>query len=70
MLLTELVDQPAQLRIDVVIGEQTTVFEVHTSARDRGKIIGKAGGTASALRHILVCMAARSQIRAVLEIVD
>lgn len=69
-LIAELVDNPQSLVINVMAGEQTTVFEVRCDARDRGKIIGKSGDMAKALRHILTSLAARNKVRAILEIVD
>jgi predicted RNA-binding protein YlqC (UPF0109 family) len=51
-------------------GEQTIVFEVKVVKSDLGKVIGKQGKTAQALRTILNCMAARARCRCVLEIVE
>lgn len=69
-LVEQLVDHPAEVMVNVMVGEQATVYEVQCNPRDRGKIIGKAGKMAACLRHIVVCMAARAKIRATLEIVD
>ena len=69
-LAASLVDCPQDLMVNVMVGEQATVYEIKCNPRDRGKIIGKGGKMAGVLRHLVVCMAARSKIRATLEIVD
>lgn len=69
-LISTLVDYPDQLQLNVMLGEQTTVFAVKCDTKDRGKIIGKQGAMAQALRHILTSLAARNKVRAILEIVD
>ena len=69
-LISALVDYPDQLQLNVMLGEQTTVFAVKCDTKDRGKIIGKQGAMAQALRHILTSLAARNKVRAILEIVD
>lgn len=69
-LISALVDHPASLQINVMLGEQTTVYEVRCHMNDRGKVIGKAGTMAQSLRHILTSLAARNKVRAILEIVD
>lgn len=69
-LISALVDHPKELQLNVMLGEQTTVFAVKCDIKDRGKIIGKQGAMAHALRHILTSLAARNKVRAILEIVD
>lgn len=69
-LIQELVDNPNKLIINIMVGEQTTVYEVRCDSKDRGKIIGKNGEMAKSLRHILTSLAARNKVRAILEIVD
>lgn len=69
-LLASLVDCPQELRIDIVAGEQATVFEIHCSQTDRGKIIGKHGEMAKCLRYFVNALAAKNRIRLMLEIVD
>ena len=53
-----------------VIGEQTTVLELKVAPDDLGKIIGKQGKTAKAIRTILGAAAAKARKRAVLEILE
>ena len=69
-LICALIDHPDKLQLNILLGEQTTVFEVRCDMKDRGKIIGKSGMMAQSLRHILTSLAARNKVRAILEIVD
>ncbi len=63
-----LVDSPDQVEVKEVIGEQTTVLELRVAQDDLGKIIGKQGKTAKAIRTILGAAAAKARKRAVLEV--
>jgi predicted RNA-binding protein YlqC (UPF0109 family) len=65
-----LVDNPEQVAIEVIAGNQATVFELKVAKEDLGKIIGKKGRTAQAIRTILNASAAKIKKRAILEIVD
>ncbi len=65
-----LVDFPDQVKISEVVGEQTAVFELHVAHEDLGKIIGKQGKTARAIRTILSASAAKLKKRVVLEIIE
>lgn len=65
-----LVDIPDQVRISEIIGEQTTVFELVVAKTDLGKVIGKQGKTAKALRTILTAASTKLRKRSVLEIVE
>jgi len=65
-----LVDSPEQVEVEEVTGNQTTVFELTVAKGDLGKIIGKKGRTAHAMRTILNAAAAKLKKRAVLEILD
>ena len=48
-----LVDMPEEVEVNEVVGEQTTVIELKVDKSDLGKVIGKQGRTARALRTIL-----------------
>jgi predicted RNA-binding protein YlqC (UPF0109 family) len=48
-----LVDHPEQVEVSEVIGEQTSVIELRVAKEDLGKVIGKQGRTAKAMRTIL-----------------
>ncbi len=65
-----LVDSPEQVSVTEVTGEQTAVIELRVASDDLGKIIGKQGKTAKAIRTILSAAAAKIRKRAVLEILE
>ncbi len=65
-----LVDNPEKVEVREVSGEQTAVLELKVAQEDLGKIIGKQGKTAKAIRTILGAAAAKMRRRAVLEILE
>lgn len=65
-----LVDQPDQVRVIEVQGEKTSVIELSVAKEDLGKIIGKQGRTARALRTILTAASTKLKKRSVLEIIE
>lgn len=65
-----LVDNPDQVSVTEVEGSQTAVLELKVAKEDLGKIIGKQGRTARAMRTILSAASAKLQKRTVLEIVE
>jgi Predicted RNA-binding protein (contains KH domain) len=65
-----LVDNPEKVEVRNVVGEQTAVLELKVAQEDLGKIIGKQGKTAKAIRTILSAAAAKMRKRAVLEILE
>lgn len=65
-----LVDHPEQVKVTEVEGNQTTVLELKVAKEDIGKVIGKQGRTARAMRTILSAASAKIKKRAVLEIVE
>ncbi len=65
-----LVDDPDKVEVNEISGEQTAVLELKVAQEDLGKIIGKQGKTAKAIRTILGAAAAKSRKRAVLEILE
>lgn len=65
-----LVDDPSAIDIKEVCGEKVTIFELRAAKSDIGKIIGKRGRTASAIRTIMNAVSARQGKRAVLEIIE
>lgn len=64
-----LVDHPEQVRVNQIPGEQTVVIELEVAPDDMGKVIGKEGRIANAIRSLLKIAAAREGKRAILEIV-
>ncbi|MBU2490315.1 MAG: KH domain-containing protein [Proteobacteria bacterium] len=65
-----LVDHPEQVDVSEVEGEQTSVIELKVAKEDLGKVIGKQGRTARAMRTILSAASAKVKKRAVLEIIE
>jgi predicted RNA-binding protein YlqC (UPF0109 family) len=65
-----LVDMPENVQVNEVVGEQTTVIELKVDKTDLGKIIGKQGRTARALRTILNAASTKLRKRSVLEIIE
>lgn len=65
-----LVDLPDQVHVRHVDGEQTTVLELKVAKEDLGKVIGKQGRTARAIRTILNGASTKLKKRTVLEIIE
>jgi len=69
-IVKALVDDPDSVDIKEVVGDKITIFELRASKNDIGKVIGKRGRTAGAIRTILNAVSARQGKRAVLEIIE
>ncbi len=67
-IVQALVDHPDQIEIDEVKGDQTSVIELMVNREDIGKVIGRQGRTAQAIRTILNAASAKSRKRVLLEI--
>jgi len=65
-----LVDNPEQVTVSEVEGNQTSVLELKVAKEDLGKVIGKQGRTARAMRTILSAASAKLKKRTVLEIIE
>ncbi|EQC46037.1 KH domain-containing protein [Bacteriovorax sp. Seq25_V] len=65
-----LVDMPDKVEVGEIVGEQTTVIELKVDKSDLGKVIGKQGKTARALRTILNAASTKLKKRSVLEIIE
>ena len=65
-----LVDNPEAVRVTEVKGAQTSVLELKVAREDLGKIIGKQGRTAHALRTIVNAASTKLRVRVVLEIIE
>ncbi len=65
-----LVDKPEEVVVSEVSGERTTVFELRVAKDDIGKVIGKQGNTARAMRTILSAAGTKLGKRSVLEILE
>ncbi len=65
-----LVDHPESVEVSEVEGEQTSVIELKVAKDDLGKVIGKQGRTARAMRTILSAASTKVRKRSVLEIIE
>lgn len=65
-----LVDKPEEVEVTEIEGEQTTVVELKVAKDDLGKVIGKQGRTARAMRTILGAASTKIRKRSVLEIIE
>jgi predicted RNA-binding protein YlqC (UPF0109 family) len=65
-----LVDNPNQVEVSEIEGEQTSVIELKVAKEDLGKVIGKQGRTARAMRTILSAASTKIRKRSVLEIIE
>ena len=65
-----LVDNPGSVEVNVIEGEKSTILELKVAPDDIGKVIGKSGRIARAVRTILGAAAAKTEKRVVLEILD
>ncbi|MBL7148789.1 MAG: KH domain-containing protein [Candidatus Cloacimonetes bacterium] len=69
-IVKALVDDPSSINITEVVGDKITIYELRAAKSDIGKVIGKRGRTAGAIRTILNAVSARQGKRAVLEIIE
>ena len=65
-----LVDNPDQVEVQEIEGEQSSVIELRVAREDLGKVIGKQGRTARAMRTILSAASTKLRKRAVLDIIE
>jgi predicted RNA-binding protein YlqC (UPF0109 family) len=70
MMAKSLVDNPDSVAVSEVEGEKTTVYELRVLESDLGKVIGKQGKTARAMRTILSASGTKVGKRCVLEILE
>ncbi len=64
-----LVDDPSQVRVDEISGSHSVIFELHVAPDDMGRVIGKGGRVANAMRTLLRVAAVKEGKRVTLEIV-
>lgn len=69
-LVKAIVDKPEEVKISEVEGESTSVLELKVAKEDIGKIIGKEGKTAKAMRTILSAASQKIRKKAHLEIIE
>ncbi len=70
MMAKALVDQPEQVSVSEIDGERTIVYELRVDKSELGKVIGKDGKTARAMRTIITAASMKAGKRAVLEILE
>jgi len=70
LMAKALVDKPEEVTVAEIGGEITAIFELRVAKNDIGKVIGKQGNTARAMRTILSAVGAKLNKRCVLEILD
>jgi predicted RNA-binding protein YlqC (UPF0109 family) len=70
VLVKALVDNPDAVQVTEVMGNNVIIVEVKVDKSDMGKVIGKHGQTASAIRTLLNATSAKLKKRAVLEILE
>jgi len=70
LMAKSLVDKPEEVAVAEVEGERTVIFELRVDKSDIGKVIGKQGNTARAMRTILSAVGTKLGKRCVLEIMD
>ncbi len=69
-IVQALVDNPEQVSVREITGEHTIILELKVAKEDIGKVIGKQGRTAQALRTILSAVSGKEKKRITLEILD
>ncbi|BBO66521.1 UPF0109 protein [Desulfosarcina alkanivorans] len=70
LIAKSLVNRPEQVGVAEVPGDHTIVLELTVAKEDLGKVIGKQGRTAMAMRTILSAVSSKMKKRAVLEIIE
>jgi predicted RNA-binding protein YlqC (UPF0109 family) len=69
-IVKALVDNPDKVAVTEIAGEKSIIFELRVGEGDLGKVIGKEGRTAKAIRTIITASAMKQGKRAVLEIIE
>lgn len=69
-IVKSLVEHPDQVQVTEIVGEHTSVIELRVAKEDMGKIIGREGKTARAIRAILNAASTKAGKRAVFEILE
>jgi hypothetical protein len=69
-IASSLVDDPSQVQVDEVERDGSVVYELRVAPEDMGRVIGKKGRVANAMRTLLRVVSARQGKRATLEIVS
>jgi predicted RNA-binding protein YlqC (UPF0109 family) len=70
LIAQQLVDYPDEVQVSMIESNNTAVFELKVAKQDVGKVIGRAGRTAQAMRTLLSAISAKERKRAILEILE
>ena len=63
-----LVDKPEEVKVEVKEGENSTIIELTVAPDDMGKVIGKSGRVAKAIRQVLNAAASRDKLKVIVDI--
>ncbi len=69
-MAVNLVDKPDEVRVELIEERNANVFELEVAESDLGKVIGRGGKTARALRTVVQTVAPRSRKRTLVEILE
>lgn len=69
-IVQAIVDHPEDVSVRLIIGDHTNIYQLKVAKSDMGKIIGKHGRTADAIRNLLYAASAKTKKRSVMEIVE
>ncbi len=69
-IVKHLVDYPEKIQVDEIDGERTSVVELRVAKEDLGKVIGKEGRIAKAIRVVLSAATSKEKKKSVLEIIE
>ena len=69
-IVSVIVDHPDKISIETVPGDHTVIYKLEVHAEDTGKVIGKQGRTADAIRTILKALGGKQNKKIILEIKD
>ena len=69
-IVQAIVDKPDEVRVSEVIGEHAHVLELRVAKEDVGKVIGKGGGHASAIRTLMAAASGKEKKRYILDIIE
>lgn len=70
LLAKAVVDEPDKVHVSVVEGEKSIILQLHVAPEDIGKVIGKQGRIAKAIRTIVKSAAIKEGMKAIVEIID
>ncbi|WP_297631430.1 KH domain-containing protein [uncultured Clostridium sp.] len=69
LIAKSLVDRPEEVRVNEIAGEQSIILELKVAPEDMGKVIGKQGRIAKAIRTVVKAVAIKEEKRVVVEII-